>query len=313
MNRYIILNHRCYLDEKALYTGFRPHKMEKSFHRYRTLPDDFQELPKVKLDTVLFFWNEYDKNFSHFFKETFPLLTYIFKDIFKVKGFKILVEEKPKYKGKLFKSEILQILNLGSYLVPMKKDHIYTCNNIIYSQKKEVKKMIKVTLYPRLLETLIKNSKKMSTLNSFNQMIYLSREEIDSICKKRWVSNQAEVSKLIKKYGFVTTTVDNYHFWDQVTIINNADKIITLIGANCENILFSKKESLFSIIFSPKELGGWVNEFSYRHFLNSYNPIQCSYRDMNYEIPEVRLNGCFLVDLNELERCLKIIVKNKQT
>ncbi len=62
--------------------------------------------------------------------------------------------------------------------------------------------MIKGTLYPRLLGTLIKNSKKISTLNSFNQMIYLSWEEIDSKCKKRWVSNQAEVSKLIKKYGF---------------------------------------------------------------------------------------------------------------
>ncbi len=108
---------------------------------------------------------------------------------------------------------------------------------------------------------------------------------------------------------FVTSTVDNYHFWDLVTIINNADKIITLIEANCENILFSKRGSLFSIIYSGCYQGGWVNKFSYRYLSDSYNPIQWLYRDMNYGILENKLNGCYRVELNELKRHLKKVVK----
>ena len=43
--------------------------------------------------------------------------------------------------------------------------------------------------------------------------------------------------------------VDNIDFWDQVTIINNAKKIVTFIGANCDNIIFTNSNSSF--VFSP--------------------------------------------------------------
>ena len=48
--------------------------------------------------------------------------------------------------------------------------------------------------------------------------------------------------------------------WDQITIINNAEKVVNLIGANCDNIIFVNDSCQFFILY-PKFCKNWARTY----------------------------------------------------
>ena len=139
--------------------------------------------------------------------------------------------------------------------------------------------------------------------------IYLSREHIDIFTKnhtpKRWITNQDEVTQVFYQHNYQKVQVDNLDFWDQVTIINNATKIITFLGANCENIAFTNNHTTFHILHASNQ-SGWGNAYNYS---NSLHKIQCSHRDNSVIYNPSwggndNLNGPYKVDIDILKQNL---------
>lgn len=271
---YLIYNDLCYYKNKQLKGNITDTVKELS-----TL--DLKGKKMTQLDNVIFFQNRYDGNFRHFITETLYLLSYVFSNKFS-EDCLIMIDKNSK-QTKKYKLQVLEILGYQSSWAPRiiyrQKDHVYKVHNLIWSDRivDYKDKHFKI-----LINTLINNSKKMSnerqTIKSKDN-IYLSREHMDVFTKdntpKRWVTNLDEVTTVFYENGFHRVRVDNLDLWDQITIINNAKKIITIIGANCENILFSNKNSKFLILYSDNQ-SRWGESYAYS---DSWKGIKCLSKD----------------------------------
>lgn len=294
---YIIYNNLCYDNDKNQIIG-----------NITTQKTPFSELdlnnkPITNFDTILLFENRYDGNFRHFMIETFYLLSFLFTDNFNKnhneENFKILIN-KNYFK---YSYEILDVLGFLKYVHFMEKDNIYKSKNIIFSLKSI--KNFKDVNYCKLVETLVINSRQRSSIECYEK-IYLSREHIDifteSHTPKRWITNQKEVVDYIIENNYKKIRVDDLHICDQITLINSAKKVITFIGANCDNIAFANKDCVFSIIYAPNQR--WWGEWYKYH--NSWNGIECLLRDDNvvYNPPygkNDKLNGPYKANLDILK------------
>lgn len=292
---YTIYNNLCYKNKEQL-KGY----ITKKNINYSKL--NLKNKPKTYFDTVLIFENRFDNNFRHFMTETFYLLSFLFKKNFdknyNVNNFKILINK--KYAKHSY--EILEILDLKKYIYFMEKDHIYLSKKIIYSKKQVDYKDDK---YIKLLNKLIENSKKTSSVKCFEK-IYLSREHVDVFTKKhtpkRWITNQKKVVKVILNNNYKKVRVDNLHIRDQINIINSAKKIITFIGAGCDNIAFTNKNCQFSILYAPNQ-EYWIKYYNYS---NNLNGIECLKKDNNVLFnprwgKDDQLNGPYKANIKKLK------------
>lgn len=262
---------------------------------------NLDNVPITKVDTILLFQNRWDSNFRHFMIETFHLLSCLFSTNVDKSNIKIMIDKnycKHSY-------QILEILKLTNNIIFKEHNHLYQCNHLIWSNTTT---NFNNPDYKCLLETLINNSKQMSHIQHYDN-IYLSREHIDVFTEKhtpkRWITNQLEVTKVFYQHNYQKVQVDNLDFWDQVAIINNAKKIITFIGANCENIAFTNNQAKFSILYASNQ-SWWANAYNYS---NSIHKIQCSNRDDNVVYNPSRdehdnLNGPYLVNIDILKHNL---------
>ena len=302
-NSYTIYNNLCY-DKSGNQLIGNTTLQQVSFSQL-----DLKNKPITNFDTILLFQNRYDGNFRHFMIETFHLLSFLFNDNFienyNKNNFKILINK--NYCRHSY--EILEVLGFLKYVHFMEKDNIYKSKNIIWSRKiinctnKSVN--YKNSNYIKLVETLITKSRQESSIKCYDK-IYLSREHFDifigSHTPKRWITNQKEVVKIIKDNNYKKVRVDNMHIRDQITLINYAKKVITFIGANCDNIAFANKDSVFSIIYAPNQKR-WAKNYRYH---NSWNGIECLSRDNNifYNPPyekDDKLNGPYRANINILK------------
>ncbi len=68
--------------------------------------------------------------------------------------------------------------------------------------------------------------------------IYVSRAK----AKQRKVANEIELSSLLKKYNFSIIHFEEYTFWQQVAIMQEASCLVSIHGAGLSNILFARKD-----------------------------------------------------------------------
>lgn len=254
-------------------------------------------------DPVILFQNRYDGNFRHFMTETFHLLSLLYRPNIDRSNIKIMVDKNLTYN---YSYQVLELLNLTDNIIYKEPDHIYEVNKLLVSRPRLFNP--NDPYYRSLLKDLILKAKEKSTITSFNEKVYLSREHIDLFTEthtpKRWVTNLNDVTKILYEKGFVKTQVDDLDFWDQISIINNAKHIVTLIGANCDNIAFMDTSSKFSIIHAPNQ-AWWVDSYSWigpvlsaacflvKDTTVEYNPTWGS---------EDQLNGPYKADINAITK-----------
>jgi len=235
----------------------RNHNVPENFYKNKFFSN------KINIDIGLLFRNRFDENFRHFLIETFSIIN-LFDNI----NCKILIPiNTPKHN-----LELLELYEVLDRVIIIDSNTEVICNKIV---------LPKVGIY--IDNIFINKCLSKSNINiNFNKNIYLNREKYD-IDKKRYVTNYDEFKDLIQEnYEFIE--LDNYKFYEQVAIINNALKVVTLIGAGCENILFINKNCTFTIIY-PDFCKKWENiyRFEYSNIIEGeYNSICCGERDYLY-------------------------------
>lgn len=73
-------------------------------------------------------------------------------------------------------------------------------------------------------------------VKDFPNRIYLSREKVNL----RKIINQEEISHILKKYNFYIINFEDYTFWEQAAIMEQAKYFIANNGAGMSNMMFMK-------------------------------------------------------------------------
>ena len=200
--------------------------------------EDIDIVNKIEHDNIFLYHSYRDINWRHFIRETFCSLRYFYEQKNKMPDLKILI---PELHSKHVK-EVIEIMDLQNDVIILKK------YNEVFAKKLIVPN---VHIDFNFVNKFIEKCKSKSTLNITDNMknLFFSRKHLNV---KRPIANYNDFEEICIKnnnniYPFIP---EELHLEDQITLINNADKIVTLIGACCENIVFTQSKCKFIIICS---------------------------------------------------------------
>ncbi len=124
--------------------------------------------------------------------------------------------------------EILSILNIRIPVVCLKKDKVYKFENSIITANKNFKRTVKLYRKIFLLKHIIPSKN-----------LFISRK--DSLTRN--ITNENEVSHLLKDYNFDVHTLSKKSFIEQKTLFASSNFIVSMHGAALTNLLFVKSGS----------------------------------------------------------------------
>ena len=189
-------------------------------------------------------------------------------------------------KGKRLSSENYRHLSADSIIVT---SHPYTLLN-----DPDVDSLnIPLWLSNFLRNSFLKKSLNNTKIKNFNKKIYINRKDGTSL---RYIINENEIENHLDKEGFMSLTLGNYSFSDQVAMFYNAEEIIGLHGAGFANIVFSKPDTKVIEIRS-NTAGDVIKNLATNNKLN-YQDISCVPKTINYN----NQLGDIEVNLEELKK-----------
>lgn len=151
-------------------------------------------------------------------------------------------------------------------------------------------------------EILVSNTKNVDL--AFGEKIYISRDEQ----VLRYVENEAELVKLLEKYGFKKVIMEKFSYDQQINISRHARYIISPHGAGLMNMLFMPENSaLLEMATRPSDQGLILAYYILAQMLDiDYYYQKCEdagkIRDFHH--------ASLVVNLAKLEENLKLMLKN---
>jgi len=90
-----------------------------------------------------------------------------------------------------------------------------------------------------LREKILPFAIKATSLKDLPKRIYLTRKNLNVRC----VENESDLIPILEKYNFTVLSFEDISFWDQVSLMNNAQAFVSIHGAGFSNVMFMKKGS----------------------------------------------------------------------
>ena len=243
-----------------------------NYKNYLVTPPDAKKVKLeynnyINIEEAFLFNNRWDHNFRHFIIETFC-------GIHKFLDKKIIIKEDcPKHNY-----QTLQILGLEDNIIRIKNNECYNIKKLHITINKRIKFTKEINNF---IDLFIEKANKLSIIKLQNKNLYLSREKYDQYQKeytpKRWITNFNEIKDIFNNFKKIET--HNMDLWDQVSSINQAENIILLIGAGCDNYLFCNSKCNFIVLY-PKFCRGWSKLLSEYNIKATYIGIQCGIYNM---------------------------------
>lgn len=131
----------------------------------------------------------------------------------------------------------------------------------------------------------------------FPKKIFISRKNSNN---RKY--NEAEVVDLVKKYGFSVVLPEEYNFFEQITLFNEADNIIGASGAAFANILFCHN-NCHIICMQPRKLN--IPAFTTIAYSLGINMRYCLGKSDTSD-----LHSSFQIDLEMLELMISDLTKD---
>lgn len=253
----------------------------------------------------LFYSFIYQKSIGHFIGQTLPkLVDYLDMCIANNEDIPLLI---PRVFYNVITKDILDLLNIKNIII-LEDKTIYIINNLITIPHYEtvpappIDKHIKI--YNKIRETL-----KITNDCEKNKKIYLRRDNCKSIEHGndetgifRQIMNEYEFVKILENRGFEIITLGKSNICEKCNLLSNADTIITQLGGNCYNFIFSN---------APKKIIYLSNQemFGYEYFttlLDTLNNTNIENRLLRFESlhhlcdPTNDWNSPFYVDIKQI-------------
>ena len=138
-----------------------------------------------------------------------------------------------------------------------------------------------------------------------NNRIYISRGK----ASRRFITNEAEVENLLRKYNFQIVHMEDYSFQEQINIVFNAGILISIHGAALTHIHFMRPDTN---VFEFRKKGDGKNNCYY--FLADAMKVNYYYQFCEgIELTKNANNFNLIVDLKELESNLELMLENSNS
>jgi capsular polysaccharide biosynthesis protein len=140
-----------------------------------------------------------------------------------------------------------------------------------------------------------------SSLTDVPSKIYISR--LRASCRR--ISNEDELVRLLKKYGFVTLHLEDLSVFDQAHIFQNAEVIVGPHGSGFTNLIFSRPGTM--VVEIDHGLEGQQQRSFYKRFAAL---MDCRYIPFYVDqVSEGDLEKDLIIDVNAFDALLSNIVE----
>jgi len=278
---------------------------------YKNLNINFDKFMEINEICFLFYSNSQEKAYGHHMKELLIRLDYIFKLQKKIKDIKIIMPRKYYYNNTQY---LFEKFNLTNKLIFLDDKKFYKFDKVIFlPQNNKFELLLKEEIFSLNKIRKILNIKK--NVNP-TKKLYIQRNNIESkktgcynIGFKRKIINELELINYLKKNGFEIIKLWNKSIEEKSMLLNNSEIIITQMGGNIFNLLFSN---------TPKKILFLSNEYPILYnyiccMLNCKDIIESTKTNfkiikyktiINYD-KENSTNGCFEVKINDIDNFIK--------
>jgi len=278
---------------------------------YKNLNINFDKFMEINEICFLFYSNSQEKAYGHHMKELLIRLDYIFKLQKKIKDIKIIMPRKYYYNNTQY---LFEKFNLTNKLIFLDDKKFYKFDKVIFlPQNNKFELLLKEEIFSLNKIRKILNIKK--NVNP-TKKLYIQRNNIESkktgcynIGFKRKIINELELINYLKKNGFEIIKLGNKSIEEKSMLLNNSEIIITQMGGNIFNLLFSN---------TPKKILFLSNEYPILYnyiccMLNCKDIIESTKTNfkiikyktiINYD-KENSTNGCFEVKINDIDNFIK--------
>jgi hypothetical protein len=136
-----------------------------------------------------------------------------------------------------FVRDSLQCFNIKKEVIP--NDHNMFIKNLVLPETREWTASFYPTQIQEVRERIVPFALERTSLKKFPERIYLTRRKRSVRC----VENENEILPVLDSFGYESINFEDFSFWDQVALMNNAKSFISVHGAGFSNVMFMKPGS----------------------------------------------------------------------
>lgn len=266
----------------------------------------------VNIDNgYLFYSYSYQKSFCHLLTQTVPKLT---KYITQYSNIKLLI---PTYHFNELCKDILNICDIDfNNIILLEDNHIYNINNFVFSEKFNAPPDNYTIEHLWIYNKIRMKLNILPNINPYKK-IYIKRDNISNPNYNnsesgllRKITNEEQLINKLLEFNFTILTLGNKSIYEKKEALENAFIIITQLGANCMNLIFTNAPKNLLIISNCHPIG----EKYYSELCSKLNNEPINYKLITYQ----RDNKCnditnntnysFSVNINEIEDYIKNLI-----
>ena len=259
----------------------------------------------------LFYSFRYQISYGHFICQTLPKLLEYINEYNKDPTCKLLV---PKHHHNKLTEDIFRLCNIPqSNIVLLEDKYIYVINNYIYTKRHECFCGLSEEQYG--IFSLLRNAIKVtpSPIHA-KRRIYLKKDGASNATHgnsetgiTRTIINENELIEKLKNIGFEIIVLGDKLISEKYELLKDAEYIITQIGANCFNFIFSNAPANLILLSNNIPIGqNW-----YPYIVSALNNTNINYKLLCY--PSYKLNADpkndsndpFIVNIDEIVTHIK--------
>ena len=270
--------------------------------------DNTKETIIIDEDSFLYYGFWFQVSFSHYMSQTLPKLLYYNKN-------DLLVIPRSTYT--MLCREILNTLGI-------KEDKIF----ILEDNVKYIFKNLKTshheyhgpggTIYPDMFSicSLLRENLNISQNSNKYRKVYLKRDGVPNekfgnmeIGHYRKITNESELISYLESFGFEIINLGDKNFSEKVKLLKDINILITPLGANCMNLIFSNCPNNILMLSNDRPIGPdyFINLCSTLNNSSINNKI-LTYPSINSnEDPKNSTNSPYTVDINDIKKYLESI------
>jgi len=249
----------------------------------------------------LFYSYSYEISFAHYLCETVPKLYNYLNTYY---NYKLLI---PEHRYNILCKNILNLLNINeSQIIILKDKNIYMINDYIttpiYHAIPSNFTYEHISIYKKIRE-------KLNILPNIEPLrkVYLKRDSVPNSLYGnsetgilRQIINENELIEQLIKEGFEIITLGNKNINEKTILLNNIKILITPLGANCMNLIFSNSPHNIIYLSNNKMFGNDNYNYLSEELNNSkINSIIIRYEGIQTDISN-QWNDSFRVDIKDI-------------
>lgn len=227
------------------------------------------------------------KNFYHWMYQALPAILQTLK-AFEGQNFKIVIPPLNSFRQRTV--ELLKIPDRNIHLLGM--NETLECDDLVFCNLTSGDFSFRPTPYLKTLynDFFITVAKQVSKSFEPPKRVFISRKD----SPKRGISNEEEVSSLLRCYGFTEVLMSTLSLEEQIVLFNNADVVVAPHGAGLVNLVFGKDDlNVLELIPS-----NYINDCFYRISVlnqqNYFNLYADSIGDEHYHYTDSKVDTSLL-------------------